>query len=114
MDYHHVLCLLAVRDRAFFTLVDADESDNVQVSGLSDQQAALVRFAALATLDGAVASYVHVVENALAVGVTADELVGTLIAIMPATGGDRVVSAAPKLGLALGHDVDAQLEATDP
>ena len=29
---------------------------------------------------------------------------------MPSTGADRVVSAAPKLGLALGYDVDAALE----
>jgi 4-carboxymuconolactone decarboxylase len=114
MEYRHVLCLLSLRDRAFFTLVDADESDNLEMSGLGEQQVALVRFAALATMDGAVASYVHAVENALAAGITADELVGTLIAIMPVTGGDRVVSAAPKLGLALGHDVEAQLEATDP
>jgi hypothetical protein len=40
-----------------------------------------------------------------------DDLVGTLIAVMPSTGADRVVSAAPKLALALGYDIDAALEA---
>jgi 4-carboxymuconolactone decarboxylase len=75
------------------------------------QQAALARLAALVALGGALASYTHVVDYALSVGVTVDELVGTLIAVMPSTCADRVVSAAPKLGLALGYDVDAALEA---
>lgn len=111
MDHQHILRMLAIRDRAFFTLVDQDEIDNLYVSELTARQAALVRFAALVALDGAVASYVYVVDYALSVGVTVDELVGTLIAVMPSTGADRVVSAAPKLGLALGYDVDAALEA---
>jgi hypothetical protein len=33
---------------------------------------------------------------------------------MPAVGVSRVVSAAPKLALALGYDVGAALEAVDP
>jgi alkylhydroperoxidase/carboxymuconolactone decarboxylase family protein YurZ len=102
--------MLSVRDRAFFTLVDQDEMDNLHVSELEPQQAAMVRFAALVAHGGAVASYGYVVDYALSVGVTADELVGVLIAVMPSTGADRVVAAAPKLGLALGYDVDAALE----
>jgi len=31
MDHHHALLMLAVRDRAFFTLVDQDEQDNLYV-----------------------------------------------------------------------------------
>jgi 4-carboxymuconolactone decarboxylase len=111
MDHHHALRMLAARDRAFFVLVDQDEGDNLFVSELTAQQAALARLGALIALDGALASYIHVVDYALSVGVTVDELVGTLIAVMPTTGADRVVSAAPKLGLALGYDVDAALEA---
>ena len=88
-----------------------DERDNLFVSELTAQQAALARLAALVALDGPLAWYIHVVDYALLVGVTVDELVGTLIAVMPSTGADRVVSAAPKLGLALGYDVDAALEA---
>jgi hypothetical protein len=38
-------------------------------------------------------------------GVTYEELVGTLIVMMPIVGVARVVSAAPKLGLAIGYDV---------
>ena len=35
---------------------------------------------------------------------------GTLVAAIPIVGAPRVISAAPKLGLALGYDVDAALE----
>jgi 4-carboxymuconolactone decarboxylase len=111
MDHHHALRMLAVRDRAFFVLVDQDEGDNLFVSELTAQQAALARLAALVAMDCALASYIHLVDYALSVGVTVDELVGTLIAVIPSTGADRVISAAPKLGLALGYDVDAALEA---
>ena len=52
-------------------------------------------------------------ERALAAVATADEIVGTLVAVMSLTGVPRTVSAAPKLGLALGYDVEAALEALD-
>ncbi len=51
--------------------------------------------------------------RALASGVTAEELVELLIALAPVLGSARVVSAAPKLGLALGYDVEADIEGLD-
>jgi 4-carboxymuconolactone decarboxylase len=42
--------------------------------------------------------------------VSHDEIVGTLIAVLPIVGVPRVVSAAPNLGLALGYDVANALE----
>ena len=111
MDHHRALLMLAVKDRAFFTLVDQDEQDNLHASELTAQQAALARLAALVALDGAQVSFIQVVEEALSAGASVDDLVGTLIAVMPSTGSDRVVSAAPKLALALGYDIDAALEA---
>jgi alkylhydroperoxidase/carboxymuconolactone decarboxylase family protein YurZ len=110
MDYGRVLRMLAVRDRRFFELVGPDESENVLVSQLTDGQAALARLGALIALDAAPSSYMHVAEFALASGVTAEELVGTLVAVIPVVGNDRAVSAAHKLGLAIGYDVDAALE----
>ena len=53
MDHHRALLMLAVKDRAFFTLVDQDEQDNLHASELTAQQAALARLAALVALDGA-------------------------------------------------------------
>jgi alkylhydroperoxidase/carboxymuconolactone decarboxylase family protein YurZ len=110
VDYRLILRMLAVRDKSFFTAVEGDEAANLAASGLTVKEAALVRVAALVALDSAPASYAHAVDVAEAAGVTPDEVVGALVAVIPATGGDRVVSAAPKLGLALGYDVDAELE----
>ena len=50
------------------------------------------------------------VEAGLEAGATYDEIVGTLIAVIPIVGVARVVSAAPNLGLALGYDVHEALE----
>ncbi|HET8812316.1 MAG TPA: hypothetical protein VFM67_06955, partial [Gaiella sp.] len=52
-------------------------------------------------------------EAALEVGVTREELVGALVAVLPIVGVPRVVSAAPNLGLALGYDVGDALEALE-
>jgi alkylhydroperoxidase/carboxymuconolactone decarboxylase family protein YurZ len=111
MDYRLVLRKLAVRDQAFFDLVGPDKAETVLVSQLDAGQAALVRLGALIALDAALVSYMHVVDVARAGGVTNEELVGTLVAVIPDVGGDRAVSAAHNLGLAIGYDVDAALEA---
>jgi hypothetical protein len=49
-------------------------------------------------------------ELARRAGASNDEIVGCLLAVMPTLGVARVVSAAPKLGLALGFDVATALE----
>ena len=41
------------------------------------------------------------------------EIVGTLFAVISLTGVPRAVAAAPRLGLALGYDVEAALEGAD-
>jgi hypothetical protein len=40
------------------------------------------------------------------VGATAEEVVGTLVAMAPITGLARVISAIPEFALALGYDLD--------
>jgi alkylhydroperoxidase/carboxymuconolactone decarboxylase family protein YurZ len=110
MDYRRVLRMLALRDPGFFDLVGPDEAENVLVSQLEAGQAALVRLGALIALDAELVSYIHVTAVGRAAGVTNEELVGTLVAVIPDVGGDRAVSAAHKLGLAIGYDVEAALE----
>lgn len=113
MERHRLLRLLSVRDQGLFSVVDEDEQTNAQVSELDRRTCALVRLGALVAIDGALPSYVHAVENARAAGASDDEIVGAMVAVIPTTGGERAVSAAPKLALALGYDVDAELEAAD-
>jgi alkylhydroperoxidase/carboxymuconolactone decarboxylase family protein YurZ len=68
---------------------------------------------ALVALDAGCVSYQWGVQWALAAGATADEIVGTLMAVAPITGVTRVVTAAPEFALALGYDLDAALEGWD-
>jgi alkylhydroperoxidase/carboxymuconolactone decarboxylase family protein YurZ len=107
--YEETLRKLAVRDDG---LVGAllEEEAIVRESRLDAKTRALVRVAALVAVDAAPPSYLEAVTAATRAGATGDEIVGCLIAVLPAVGLARVVSAAPKVGLALGYDVDAALE----
>ena len=64
-------------------------------------------------MDAAPPSYMSAVESAEGAGISRDEIVGTLIAVLPVVGAARIVSAAPNLGLALGYDVADALEAVE-
>lgn len=112
-DYRECLRKLAVRDEALVEAILANEPTNRQGSCLDAKTHALVRLTTTVAVDAGQSSYQHAVERALAAGATADEIVGTLVAVMSLTGVPRTVSAAPKLGLALGYDVEAALEALD-
>ena len=109
-DHEDTLRKLAIRDDAFVDSILARERENVSTSCLDAKTHALVRVAALVTIDAAPPSYMNTIESGLASGATIDEIVGILVAVMPAIGVARVVSAAPKLGLALGYDVAEALE----
>jgi 4-carboxymuconolactone decarboxylase len=112
-DYQNHLRRLALHDDAFLGLLLADES-TPHSSVLGCKTAALVRVAATVAVDAAPSSFQHAVEHALAAGARCDEIVAALEAVVPVTGAARVVSAAPKLALALGYDVEDALERLDP
>jgi alkylhydroperoxidase/carboxymuconolactone decarboxylase family protein YurZ len=112
-EYKRHLRRLAVHDGAL--LEDVARGDGSLTTTAIDQRtAALVRLAATVALDGAPASFQHVVALALAAGATSDEIVASLAAVTPVTGAARVVQCAPKVALALGYDVEAALERLDP
>jgi alkylhydroperoxidase/carboxymuconolactone decarboxylase family protein YurZ len=71
-------------------------------SGLDPRTFALVKIAALISLDAPPASYLWQVGNAIDAGATPEELVGVLRAVAPQVGLPRIVAAAPELMLALG------------
>jgi 4-carboxymuconolactone decarboxylase len=60
---------------------------------------------------GAVCPTTGAAEAALNAGATADEIVGTLVAVAPVTGLARVISAIPGVALAIGYDIDQAFEA---
>jgi alkylhydroperoxidase/carboxymuconolactone decarboxylase family protein YurZ len=80
------------------------------LSALDPKTDGLVRIGALVAAGADVPEYTSVVGAALAAGVTADEVLGAVIAVAPIVGSAPVVSATPALGLAIGYDIDAALE----
>jgi alkylhydroperoxidase/carboxymuconolactone decarboxylase family protein YurZ len=112
-DYKQRLRRLAVHDEALFGVLLGDENTR-GASALDAKTAALARLAANIALDAAPSSIQHAVALALAAGATNAEIVATLEVITPVTGAARVVSSAPKVGLALGYDVEDALESPDP
>jgi alkylhydroperoxidase/carboxymuconolactone decarboxylase family protein YurZ len=58
-------------------------------------------------------TYERHVADALASGATADDVVGTLVAVAPIVGMAHVVSASPGVALGIGYDVEHALEAAD-
>jgi alkylhydroperoxidase/carboxymuconolactone decarboxylase family protein YurZ len=110
IEYQERLRSLALSDDRFVEMVLSRGRDTVEISRLDAKTHALVTLAALVAVDAAQTSYNASVELALASGATLDEIVGILIAVTPAIGLGRAVSAAPELGLALGYDVEAALE----
>jgi 4-carboxymuconolactone decarboxylase len=112
-EYKLTLRRLALRDDRYIDAVLSEERANATLAGIDARSHALVRIAALIAIDAAPPSYMSAVEAGLEAGVCYDEIVGTLIAVMPVVGVARVVSAAPNLGLALGYDVAEALELVD-
>src|SRR3954468_13830615 len=106
LEYQERLRCMALSDDRFVALVLGIGQDTIEASGLDPKTHAMVRLAALLAVDAAQSSYNTSAELALAAGATLDEIVGILVAITPAIGLGRAVSAAPELGLALGYDVD--------
>ena len=109
-QYETTLSKLAIADDAYYESLLARDSANVAESHLEEKTHALVRLGALVAIDAESLGYMWAVDAARRRGATDDEIVGCLIAALPALGVAKIVSAAPKLALALGYDVASALE----
>jgi 4-carboxymuconolactone decarboxylase len=76
--------------------------DTFERSGLDAKTYSLVRLAALVAMDAAPASYLLALATAEDVGVSPEDVKGTLAAVAPVVGSARVVSAASNTLRALG------------
>jgi len=112
-SHETTLTKLAIADDAYYETVLAPESSNVAESHLDEKTHALVRLGALVAVNASSPGYMWTVDAARRHGASEEEIVGCLIAALPAVGVANVVSAAPKLALALGYDVTAALEDSD-
>ena len=109
-DYQRTLRKLAVRDEQYIEALLQNDRANPTLSGIDERAHALIRIGALIALDASTPAYMDSVNKALRAGASREEIVGTLITVLPTVGVARVVTAAPKLGLAIGYDVAAALE----
>ena len=104
---------LYVGDEDYVGRLLSDDASNEHESCLDGKTRALVRVAALVAVDAAPTSYLEAIESARRHRATSEEIVGCLIAVLPSVGVARVISAAPKVGLALGYDLELALERRD-
>jgi 4-carboxymuconolactone decarboxylase len=105
------LCKIAIADDKYVEEVLSNDRANLSASTLDAKAHALVRLGALIAIDAETPAYMWTLEAARRAGASDDELVGCLLAALPTLGVARIVSAAPKLGLAMGFDVASALEA---
>ena len=108
MDHTEQLRRLAINDAGFteHCLRGADAGS----AGLDPKTLALARLAALVAVGGSGASFGSHVDAAVSAGATAAEIVDVLVGVVPTVGLPRVVAAAPKVGMALGYDINDDLE----
>ena len=112
MQKHEItLCKIAIADDRYVEEVLSNDRANLTASTLEAKAHALVRLGALIAIDAEAPAYMWTLEAARRAGASDDELVGCLLAALPMLGVARIVSAAPKLGLAMGFDVASALEA---
>ena len=80
---------------------------------LDDRSRALAGLGALLATGGSPGAYKRRVADALAAGVSAEEIVDVLVEVAPTLGLARLVPGAVELALTLGYDVDRALEEHD-
>jgi alkylhydroperoxidase/carboxymuconolactone decarboxylase family protein YurZ len=108
LDHTEQLRRLAINDTGFteHCLRGADAGS----AGLDPKTLALVRLAALVAVGGSQPSFGAHADAAVSAGATAAEIVEVLVGVVPTVGLPRAVAAAPKVGMALGYDINAALE----
>jgi alkylhydroperoxidase/carboxymuconolactone decarboxylase family protein YurZ len=107
VDYTDRLRRLALNDACF---ADTPPSRHgLEPEALDAKSLALVRLAALIAVGAAVPTFGAHVDAAVAAGASAAEIVDVLVGVVPALGLPCVVAAAPRLALALGYDIEADL-----
>jgi 4-carboxymuconolactone decarboxylase len=105
-----ILRRLAIGDRTLIAALAGSGDEYREAARLDDLTESLVRVAVLVPLDAPQSSYQEAVEAAMRAGASLEDLLATLVAIIEAVGVPRVVSAAPRIALAAGYDVDAAIE----
>lgn len=102
MDYSEHLRRLSIDDERS----DPEPGGSHGRSPLDAKTICLVRLGALVAVSAPGASVQHEIDRAVSAGADADAIVAVLDTVMPIVGRPRVVTAAPRVALALGDDLD--------
>lgn len=102
---------LAIGDPHLVASVCAQEVGRPGFRRLDARTEALLRIGTLVALDAPPSSFRAEVEAAERAGARLDDLLAVLIGTADLVGSARIVSAAPRIALAAGYDVDAELDA---
>jgi 4-carboxymuconolactone decarboxylase len=97
---------LALNDERALAMVLTGGPGRDRATTLDSKQEPLVRLAALLAVGAATPSLREIVEQASAVGITTNEIVGVLVAVGPTIGLASLVASAPRLAIALGCDLE--------
>jgi alkylhydroperoxidase/carboxymuconolactone decarboxylase family protein YurZ len=95
-----------------FSLVDEASEDGGH-HALDCRTESLLRVATLIAIDAGPASYRSAVDGARQAGASLDDLLAVLVAVADQVGSARVASAAPRIAIAAGYDVEVALEELD-
>jgi alkylhydroperoxidase/carboxymuconolactone decarboxylase family protein YurZ len=105
-----VLRRLAVADETYAHTILSLAPDPARsgAAPLAPRLRTLVRLAALIAVDAPTSCLYWAAEQAACCGAGVDEIVGVLVTVAPEVGLPRVVSAAPRLALAIGCEPDVE------
>ncbi len=101
---------LTIGDPEFVAAVADRETRSGRVPHLDARTEALLRVAALVAIGAPSSAFRSAVASALICGARLEDLFAVLVAISDDVGSARVISAAPRIALAAGYDVEAELE----
>ena len=99
---------ISVGDAPLLERLLSMQLENLEASGLDPRSYAMVKIATLIAVDAPPASYVAQLAFAHEAGLTAEEIIGVLVAAAPQVGIPKVVAAAPEIMLALELSLDEE------
>jgi len=105
---------LTIGEPALIAAVASHEGRPLDVRPLDALTEALLQIGVLIALDAPPSSYRAAVEAAQRAGARLEELLAVLVAVAGTVGSARIISAAPRIALAAGYDVEAELELIGP
>lgn len=108
LDHTEQLRRLAINDTGFAE--NCLRGAGAGSARLDEKTLALARIAALVAVGGSGPSFGAHADAAVSAGATAAEIVEVLVGVVPIVGLPRAVAAAPKVGTALGYDINDILE----